>query len=80
MPLRNFLFANAVSSSVWAISYSYAAYWAGREFEHSHRHVAIFLVIIAVIVIIAVGIFVHRREAQLIAAAERSMPGPLKLR
>ena len=76
----NFLFANAVSSSVWAVSYSYAAYWAGREFEHSHRHVAIFLVIIAVIVIIAAGIFVHRREAQLIAEAERAMPGPLKLR
>ena len=80
MPWRNFLFANAVSSSVWAVSYSYAAYWAGREFEHSHRHVAIFLVIIAVIVIIAAGIFVHRREAQLIAEAERAMPGPLKLR
>jgi hypothetical protein len=72
------LFANAVSSSVWAVSYGYAAYWAGREFEQSHRHVAIFLVIIAVLAIIAVGIFVHRREAQLIAEAERAMPGPLK--
>ena len=80
MPLRNFLFANAVSSSVWAVSYGYGAYWAGREFEHSHRHGAIFLVIIAVIAIIAVGIFIHRREAQLIAEAERAMPGPLKLR
>jgi membrane protein DedA with SNARE-associated domain len=78
--MRNFLFANAVSSSVWALSYGYAAYWAGREFKHSHRHVAIFLVIIAVIVIIAVGIFVHRREAQLIAKADRAMPGPLKSR
>src|SRR6516162_11657020 len=80
MPWRNFLFANAISSSVWAMSYGYAAYWAGREFEHSHRHAAIFLVIIAMIVIIAVGIFVHRREAQLIAKAEHAMPGPLKLR
>jgi membrane protein DedA with SNARE-associated domain len=79
MPWRNFLVANAISSSVWAVGYGYAAYWAGREFEHSHRHVAIFLVIIAVIVIIAIGIFVHRREAQLIARAERAMPGPLKL-
>src|SRR5215469_16210992 len=33
MPWRNFSFANAVSSSVWAVSYGYAAYWAGREFE-----------------------------------------------
>jgi len=80
MPWRNFLVANAASSGIWAVSYGYAAYWVGREFEHSHRHVAIFLVIIAAIVIIGVGIFVHRREAQLIADAERAMPGPLKLR
>src|SRR6516164_3734357 len=79
MPLRNFLFANAVSSSVWAVSYGYAAYWRSEEFEQSHRLVATFLVIIAVIAIIVAGIFVHRREAQLIAEAERAMPGPLKL-
>jgi hypothetical protein len=35
---------------------------------------------IAVIAVIALGIFIHRREAQLIADAERAMPGPLKLR
>jgi hypothetical protein len=39
-----------------------------------------FLVIIAVIAVIALGIFIHRREAQLIADAERAMPGPHKLR
>jgi len=33
-----------------------------------------------VIVLIGAGIFVHRREARLIAEAERAMPGPLKLR
>ena len=80
MPWRNFLFANAISSSVWAMSYGYAAYWAGREFEHLVGHLAIFLVIITVIVLIGAGIFVHRREARLIAEAERAMPGPLKLR
>src|SRR5262252_6728759 len=59
MPWRNFLFANAVSSSVWAAGYGYAAYWAGREFQHLRSNVAIFLVIFVVIGIIAVGIFVH---------------------
>jgi len=78
MAWRKFLFANVVSSSIWALSYGYAAYWAGHEFEQSHRQVAIFLVIIAVIAIIVAGIFVHRREAQLIAEAERAMPGSLK--
>jgi hypothetical protein len=72
------VFANAVSSSVWAVSFGYAAYWAGREFEQSHRHVVVFLLIMAMIVIIVAGIFVHRREAQLIAEAERAMPGPLR--
>ena len=80
MPWRNFLFANAISSSVWAVSYGYAAYWAGREFEHSHRLVATILVIIVMIVIVVAGVFVHRRETQLIAEAERAMPGPLKWR
>jgi len=80
MPWRMFLFANALSSSVWAVSYGLAAYWAGREFQQSHRHAAIFLLIIAAVAIVAAGIFVHRREAQLIAEAERALPGPLKLR
>jgi membrane protein DedA with SNARE-associated domain len=33
MPWRKFLFANAVSSGVWAATYGYAAYWLGGEFE-----------------------------------------------
>src|SRR5262249_40077255 len=75
MPWRNFLFANAISSSVWAMSYGYAAYWAGREFEHLVGRLAIFLVIITVIVIIAIGIFVHRREAQLSPRPSVRCPG-----
>lgn len=51
MPWRKFMFANAISSSVWAVGYG-----------------------------IAVGIFIHRREAQLIAQPERAMPEPLKPR
>jgi len=35
---------------------------------------------IGVLVIVAGIIFVHRHEAQLIAQAERAMPGPLRLR
>jgi hypothetical protein len=38
------------------------------------------LVIIGVLVIVAGIIFVHRHEDQLIAQAERAMPGPLRLR
>ena len=80
MPWRNFVLANTVSSSVWAASYGLAAYWAGREFERLQVHVIVFLVIVGMIAILMGAIFVHRHEAQLIAQAERAMPGPLKLR
>src|SRR6201982_1712968 len=33
MPWRNFMFANAVSSAVWAVTYVYAAYWLGGELQ-----------------------------------------------
>jgi membrane protein DedA with SNARE-associated domain len=72
--------ANAVSSIVWAASYGLGAYWTGREFEQLQDRAVVLLVIIGMLVIVAAIIFVHRNEAQLIAQAERAMPGPLRLR
>jgi membrane protein DedA with SNARE-associated domain len=80
MPWRNFIFANAVSSCVWAASYGYAAYWVGGEFERLQGRMVLPLVFIAVIALIAGGLFVRRREAQLITEAERAIPGSLELR
>jgi len=80
MPWRNFMFANVVSSGVWAASYGYAAYWAGGAFERLQGRMVVFLVLIAGIALIAGAIFVRQREAQLITEAERAIPGPLGLR
>ena len=80
MPWRNFIFANAVSSCVWAASYGYAAYWVGDEFERLQGRMVLPLVFIAVIALIAGALFVRRREAQLITEAERAIPGSLELR
>jgi membrane protein DedA with SNARE-associated domain len=80
MPWRNFIFANAISSCVWAASYGYAAYWVGGEFERLQGRMVLPLVVIAVIAIIAGGLFVRQREAQLITEAERAIPGSLELR
>ena len=80
MPWRNFIFANVVSSCVWAVSYGYAAYWVGREFERLQGRLVLPLVFIAVIALIAGALFVRQREAQLITEAERAMPGSLELR
>ena len=79
MPWRSFLIANAVGSAAWASAYGYAAYVLGIEFERLQGPIVIILVVITVLSFIAGGVFVHRHEAQLIAEAERAMPGPLKL-
>ena len=80
MPWRNFMFANAVSSGVWAASYGYAAYWLGGEFERLQGRTIVPLVFIAAIALVAGGLFVRQREAQLIIEAERAIPGSLELR
>ena len=80
MPWRNFIFANVVSSCVWAVSYGYAAYWVGGEFERLQGRLVLPFVFIALIALIAGALFVHQREAQLITEAERAIPGPLEPR
>jgi membrane protein DedA with SNARE-associated domain len=80
MPRRKFMFANAVSSAVWAATYGYAAYWLGDEFERLQGRTIVPLVLIAVIALIAGGLFVRQREARLIIEAERAIPGSLEPR
>jgi membrane protein DedA with SNARE-associated domain len=79
MPWRNFLVTNAAGAFLWAVSYGYAAYALGREFEQLEGPLVIVLAIITVVLFIAGGIFIHRHEGQLAAEAERAMPGPLQL-
>lgn len=77
MPWRDFLFANVVGSILWAAMYGSAAYELGREFERLEGPLVLILAVITVILFIVGGVFVKRHEAQLIAEAERAMPGPL---
>ena len=79
MPWRGFLVANAAGSFIWAVTYGYAAYALGREFERLEAPLVIFFAVATVLAFIVGGIFVHRHEAQLTAEAERAMPGPLEL-
>jgi membrane protein DedA with SNARE-associated domain len=79
MPWRDFLYANVMGSIIWSVSYGYAAYALGRQFERLQGPVVIILVVAAVVSFIVGGIFVNRHEAQLLAEAERAMPGPLKM-
>jgi len=79
MPWRSFLFANAVGSFIWAVTYGYAAYALGRQFERLETPLVIIVALVTVAAFIVGGVFVHRHEAQLTAEAERAMPGPLML-
>jgi membrane protein DedA with SNARE-associated domain len=79
MPWHNFMFANAVSSGVWAAVYGYAAYWTGGALERLQGRIIVPLVVIAAIALISGGLFVRQREAQLIAEAERAIPGSPEL-
>jgi membrane protein DedA with SNARE-associated domain len=80
MPWRDFLVANVIGSLVWAVLYGYAAYALGREFVRLEGPIVIVILLITVVGFVIGGVFVNRHEAQLIAEAERAMPGPLELR
>jgi membrane protein DedA with SNARE-associated domain len=79
MPWRDFLFANVMGSIIWSLTYGYAAYALGRQFERLEGPVVIFIAVITVAGFVLGGIFVNRHEAQLLAEAERAMPGQLKV-
>ncbi len=79
MPWRQFMVANAVGAVAWAISYGYGAYALGRQFERLEGPMAVILAVITVVLFVGGGWFIHRHEAQLTAAAERAMPGPLEV-
>jgi membrane protein DedA with SNARE-associated domain len=78
MPWRPFMLANIVGAFAWASFFGFAAYMLGRQVEHVARPLVIVIVIATVIVIAAAANFIGRHEAELIAEAERALPGPLK--
>jgi membrane protein DedA with SNARE-associated domain len=78
MPWAQFLIANIVGACAWASLFGFAAYLLGKEVEHFAGPIVILIGIIVVIALVIGAIFVSRHEAQLIAEAERALPGPLK--
>jgi membrane protein DedA with SNARE-associated domain len=87
MPWHNFLIASTIGATLWALFFGIGAYWFGRQFAHLAaswwflRGPSGWIVfgIVAVIVLIAFAVFVARHEAQLVAKAERALPGPLRV-
>lgn len=73
-----FLLFNAAGAIAWACVYGIAAYKLGHSITHVAKPALIVLGIGAVAGIVAMLIFAHRREADLIATAEKAIPGPLR--
>jgi len=80
MPWRQFLLGNALGALAWASIFGFAAYILGRQVERVAGPMVIAIGVVALILIVIAVIFVGRREAQLMAEAERALPGPLKNR
>jgi membrane protein DedA with SNARE-associated domain len=87
MPWHNFLIASTIGASLWALFFGIGAYWFGRQFAHLAaswwflRGPSGWIVfgVAAVIILIVLAVFVARHEAQLVAKAERALPGPLRV-
>ena len=79
MPWRPYLIATALGALIWAAFFGLLAFWFGRQFARLADSWEWWLAICigAVVVLSALAVFVNRHEAQLIAEAERALPGPL---
>jgi membrane protein DedA with SNARE-associated domain len=78
MPWPQFLLANVVGAFAWASVFGFAAYLLGHEMEHAAGPIMIVVGAVVVILLAAGAFFIRSHEAQLIAEAERALPGPLK--
>ena len=79
MPQRQFFLANIVGASLWAMLFGFAAYYLGRQLERLQGPMVIVLGVAAAIMIYLIVNFLRGHEAQLEAAAEKALPGPLEL-
>jgi membrane protein DedA with SNARE-associated domain len=87
MPWRSYLLASTIGAILWSLFFGIGAYWFGRSFARLARSWWflsgpfgwIVFCVAAVIVVVAFAMFVARHEAQLVAKAERALPGPLQV-
>jgi membrane protein DedA with SNARE-associated domain len=78
MPWPQFMLANVAGAFAWSGIFGFAAYMLGHQVEHLAGPLVIFVGIAALIVLAIGANFVGRHEAQLVAEAERALPGPLE--
>lgn len=87
MPWRVFLATSALGASLWAVVFGIAAYAFGKQFSHlasswwilSGPSGWVLFGVAATILLVLFAALMSRHEAQLLAKAERALPGPLRM-
>jgi len=87
MPWRRFVLASTVGAALWATAFGIGGYSFGKQFARlaaswwflSGASGWILFGLGALIVVLVIANFVAHHEAQLIAKAERALPGPLRV-
>ena len=78
MPWSRFLLFNTAGSILWTCVYGLGAYYLGEEASRLAAPFEIGLAVVVLVVMFGGAILLRRHEAQLTAAAERALPGPLQ--
>jgi membrane protein DedA with SNARE-associated domain len=79
MPWPRFMLTNCIGAFLWAMLFGLAAYSLGRQFERLTGWIVLVFGLVVLICIAVAAAFVKRHETQLIAEAEKALPGPLEL-
>jgi membrane protein DedA with SNARE-associated domain len=79
MPVADFMLANFGGAVAWPLLFGLIAFYLGEAVEKFARPVAIVVGIIAAAAIATTAIYLRRKERELAAAAERELPGQLRL-
>lgn len=79
MPQAYFMVTNIIGATLWATVFGVASYYLGKQVERLAGSMVVVCVIGAAIAIIVAVNFMKGHEAQLVAEAERALPGPLEL-
>jgi membrane protein DedA with SNARE-associated domain len=77
-PWPRFLAANAAGGILWATAVGIAAYTAGEGIHRVKGPLGLAVLMLAVVTLIGMLILLRRNEAELLAEAERVLPGSLK--
>jgi membrane protein DedA with SNARE-associated domain len=79
MPWRRFMITNILGACIWAALYGYAAYTFGHQFRRLEAPVMVVVGSLTAAIIVFSVVFIRRHEAQLVAKAEATLPGPLEM-